>query len=92
MQVCGCERRCVQVCVRGFAWVCTGVRVYAGSVRDCAGVQECLGVQGCARVYAGVCESARVCSGVRRYAGVRRCSQVCAGVHGKLWNTFLLYK
>ena len=51
---------CSSVC----AWVCTGVRAYAGSVWDCAGVRKCLGVQGYARVYAGVCESARVCSGV----------------------------
>ena len=74
MQVCRCERRCVQVCV--------GVRGYVGSVR------ECLGVHGYAWVYAGVCESARVCSGVRRYArvyaSVRRYLQVCmenCGIH-----------
>ena len=78
----------MQVCVRGFAWVCIGVRAYAGSVRDCAGVRECLGVHGYAWVYAGVCESARVCSGVRMYArvyaGVRRYLQVCmenCGIH-----------
>ena len=83
----------MQVCVRGFVWVCAGyvhIRGVCRIERMWASAWLCTGVRGCMQMYA------RVCSGVHRYArvyaGVRRYLQVCmenCGIHFYYINKYV---